>query len=71
MSTDTWVASAVWGRVGAAVLALAAFILGLLGYNLSAEDQEAAYGLISSVLAGIAGVLALVSKIREGKKADG
>lgn len=70
MNTDSWVASAIWGRVGAAVLALLSFVLGLLGYNLSPEDQEAAYGLISSVLAAVAGILALISKIRESKKAN-
>jgi len=71
MKTDSWAASAIWGRVGAAILALIAFILGLFGYTLGPEDQVLAYELVSTVLAGVAGVLALVSKIRESKKSDG
>jgi ABC-type nickel/cobalt efflux system permease component RcnA len=66
--TDSFVASLIWGRVGAAVLALVAFVLGLFGYQLGLEDQSAAVEIVSSTLAGIAGVMALVSKIRETKK---
>ena len=36
--TDSFVASLIWGRVGAAVLALVAFVLGLFGYQLGLED---------------------------------
>jgi uncharacterized protein YbgA (DUF1722 family) len=72
MNTDSWIASAIWGRVGAAILALASFVLGYFGYTLAAEDQAAAYDLISAFLAGMAGLMALLSKVRETKKkADG
>ena len=68
MKVDSLAMSLVWGRVGAAVLALLSFILGLFGYTMGAEEQAAAYEIISSVLAGLAGVLAIVSKIRESKR---
>lgn len=71
MKTDSWAASLVWGRVGAAVLALLAFVLGLLGYTLSADDQQNLNELIMAVIAGTGGILALVSKIRESKKTKG
>jgi len=65
---DSFKASLIWGRIGAATLSLVAFGLGTTGYVMTPEDQETAFSLISSVLAGIAGVLAIVSKIREGGK---
>ena len=55
-------------RTIGAVLALLAAVLGLLGYSVSEADQEVAYTLISGVLAGVGGLLALISKIREGRK---
>ena len=66
---DSWIVSVFWGRLGAAILALVAFILGILGYSFSKEDQEAAFLLITPILAGVGGILALISKIRESKKA--
>jgi len=65
---DSWIVSVFWGRLGAAILALVAFVLGILGYGFSKEDQEAAFILITPILAGVGGILALISKIREGKK---
>jgi len=65
---DSWIVSVFWGRLGAAILALVAFVLGILGYAFSKEDQEAAFLLITPVIAGVGGILALISKIREGKK---
>lgn len=65
---DSWIVSMFWGRLGAAILALVAFLLGIWGYSLSKEDQEVAFTLISSILAGVGGLLAVISKIREGKK---
>ena len=66
---DTFKASLLWGRVGAFVLGLLAFVLGLFGYTMSPEDVAAGEVLITGLLAGVAGVLALVSKVRESKKA--
>lgn len=63
--TDSLAASLIWGRIGAAVLALVAFILGLFGYSMSADEQAAAVSLIGAIITAIAGALALVSKIRE------
>lgn len=65
---DPTAVSLIWGRIGAAVLALAAFLLGIFGYSLSAEDQSGLVNVISSILAGGAGLLAIISKVREGKK---
>lgn len=67
---DSWIVSAIWGRIGAAIIALVAFALGTVGYVVTPDDQEAAYTLVAGILAGIAGVLALVSKIRESKKVE-
>lgn len=61
--------SLIWGRVGAAVLALVAFGLGMIGYTISAEDQASLSNIITTILAGLAGLLAIVSKVRESKKA--
>jgi|GEM_PF-2050531 len=68
-TADSFKASLVWGRVGASVLALVSFILGLLGYQLGPEEQSALVEIGSSLLAGVAGVLAITSKVREQKKA--
>jgi uncharacterized membrane protein len=66
---DSWKVSLVWGRVGAAVMAIVAMLLGFFGYQMGAEEQSQVVELGTSILAGLAGVLALVSKIREGIKA--
>jgi len=65
---DSIAASLIWGRIGAFVLGLAAFILGMFGYVMTPEDVATGEGLITGLLAGVAGVLALISKIRESKK---
>jgi ABC-type nickel/cobalt efflux system permease component RcnA len=62
---DSWIASLVWGRIGAAVLVLIAAGLSLFGYSISPEETNMAYELIAGILAGIGGIMALVSKIRE------
>jgi len=65
---DPWIVSVVWGRIGAAVLALFAFVLGIFGYSMGMEDVGAANQLITAIIAGVGGILALISKIRETKK---
>ena len=65
---DPWIVSALWGRIGAAVLALLAFVLGIFGYSMGPEDVSTATKLITALFAGIGGLLALISKIRETKK---
>jgi len=66
---DSWIVSVFWGRLGAAILGLLAFILGIWGYSLTKEDQESAFALITAIITGVGGTLALISKIRESKKA--
>lgn len=65
---DTFVASLVWGRIGVAVLAMVSFGLSTFGFTFAPADQELAYTTVSGVLAGIAGILAIISKVRESKK---
>jgi len=65
---DPWIVSVVWGRIGAAVLALLAFVLGIFGYSMGMEDVGSANQLITAIIAGVGGILALISKIRETKK---
>ena len=65
---DSWIVSVFWGRLGAAILGLLAFVLGLWGYTLTKEDQDSAFVLITTIITGVGGVLALISKIRETKK---
>jgi len=65
---DSWIVSAVWGRIGAGVLALGAFVLGIFGYTLSPEEQQTGLVLVTGLIAGVGGMLAIVSKVRESKK---
>jgi len=65
---DSWIVSTVWGRIGAGVLALGAFVLGIFGYTLSPEDQQTSLALITALIAGVGGMLAIISKVRESKK---
>jgi hypothetical protein len=65
---DSFAASLIWGRIGAAVLCLAAVALSALGVDFSADEQSNVNELVGGILAGIAGLLAIVSKLRESKK---
>ena len=65
---DSWIVSVFWGRLGAAILGLLAFVLGLWGYTLTKEDQDSAVVLITTIITGVGAVLALISKLRESKK---
>jgi ABC-type nickel/cobalt efflux system permease component RcnA len=68
MKTDSFAASLIWGRIGAAILALMAFGLTMLGVDFSAADQATVFEIVSGILAGIAGVLAIISKLREQRR---
>ena len=68
MKSDSFAASLIWGRIGAAVLALLAFGLSMFGVNFSPDDQSIIYETISGILAGVAGVLAIISKLREQRR---
>lgn len=65
MKTDTWVASAIYGRVGAAIWTLIA-----VGFGLSAEDADMGNKAIIAILGGIGVLLTIVSKVREKMKAS-
>lgn len=68
MKTDSWVGSVLWGRIGGAVLVLAAFVMQGLGVDFSAEDQQQTFGIVESVLASVGTLLVLISKYREKVK---
>jgi hypothetical protein len=61
--------SLIWGRIGAAILAIIAFVLQLFGYALSPEDQATGAQAIQTILSGLIPVLIIASKVRESKKA--
>ena len=65
---DSFSASLLWGRIGAAVLMLASVAMGPLGIDFGVEAQQATFDAVAAVLGGIAVVLAVVSKARERKK---
>jgi len=62
--------SLLWGRIGAAVLLLAATGLSVLGYTFSTEAQADVYEAVASILAALALLQVAYSKIRESKKVD-
>lgn len=64
---DSFKASLIWGRIGAAVLCMVAFVLQTFGIDFSPGDQAGANETITGIIAGIAGLMALVSKLREKK----
>ena len=65
---DTNIVSVLWGRIGAAILIAASLILGSLGYTFAEEQQQAAFEIVSGLLAGFAGLQVIISKVRETKK---
>ena len=65
---DSFIASVVWGRLGAALLMIIAFGLSVFGYTLSTDDQAALNGIITAGIAGVATIINIVSKMRETKK---
>jgi len=60
--------SIVWGRVGAAVLILASVVLSAFGYVYDVDAQASTFEAVSAALGALGAVLAIVSKVREGKK---
>ena len=67
---DPWLVSLLGGRLGSAILAFVAAGVGGLRYTLGPEDIEMLGTLITTILSGIGGILALVSKLRERRKVD-
>jgi hypothetical protein len=63
--TKTLLASrGVWGGI----IALLAFVAGLLGYTFSEADQRQLIDLIEPVMAGIGGVLAIIGRVWATKR---
>lgn len=67
---DTWVASALWGRVGSAILVMLSVVLGGYGLEFSEVEQAATFESISAILASLGAILAIISKVREGRSKD-
>jgi hypothetical protein len=67
---DSFQASLIWGRIGAAVLCLTAFVLSTFGIDFTPGEQVEANDTITGILAGVAGMMALISKLREKKRTD-
>jgi len=63
MNKDTWKASLIYGRVGAAAWTLLAVVFGL-----STDQAQAGNEAVTAILGGIGVILAIVSKVREAKK---
>lgn len=65
---DSFQASLIWGRIGAAMLCLTAFVLSTFGIDFTPGEQAGANETITGILAGLAGIMALISKLREKKR---
>jgi len=65
---DSLIQSLFKGRLLASVLAIGASIAGLYGYSISPEELQNFEVLITSVITGVAGIIAALSKFRESKK---
>lgn len=65
MKVDTYKVSLVWGRIGATVCGLLAMTLSLFDIKLTADEQAGLTDAVTGVLAGMSGILAFISKLRE------
>ena len=54
----------VWGGL----IALAAGLLGLLGYTISSADQVQLVNLVAGIVSTIGGILAIIGRIRATKR---
>jgi len=55
-----WQSKTLWG----AVVTIASAVLGLTGLDLAEADREALTGLLTSLGAGLGGVIAIMGRIR-------
>ena len=67
MNDPLWL-SALWGRIGAGILIFAGLALNFFGYDFDTGDQGTTNQLVSMILEGLGGLLALWSKVRETKR---
>ena len=54
----------VWGGL----IAMAAGLLGLLGYTISPADQVQLVNLVAGIISAIGGILAIIGRIRATKR---
>jgi hypothetical protein len=59
-----WASKAVWGGV----IAVVASLLGIWGYSVTPADQASIVELVTSVVAAIGGVIAIVGRVMATKK---
>lgn len=71
MENDKFWMSALWGRIGAAILLLVSFGLQQFGYEFTPDEQASFFDVIGSVIKDfgllIAAAMAIMSKFRENK----
>ncbi|MBI5550730.1 MAG: hypothetical protein HY911_04425 [Desulfobacterales bacterium] len=72
MRTDKWWMSALWGRIGAAVVLIGGTFLQASGIDVTPEQMDHANTLIDSLISNlhilVATAMVIISKLREGKK---
>lgn len=68
MKSDTWLGSLLWGRLGASILMVLGIGLQAYGYEFSADQQQAVFQIISTILGGGGALMAIFSKVREKKR---
>lgn len=54
--------------VWAALIAILASVAGIAGYSISPEEQENVVGLATSVVTGVAGVIAWIGRVQATKR---
>lgn len=68
MKRDSFLLSALWGRLGGAILLMAAFFLKPKGYDIGEEERAAINEIITALIALGGSGMIVASKIREKRK---
>jgi len=65
IKVDGWLKSILVGRIMGGLLLIGALVAQKYGYDVTSEDQKAIMDLVTGLLAGVGGLLLLISKLRE------
>lgn len=60
MNKNWWESKTIWG----ALIAVVASILTIFGYDISQDDQEQLSVAITSIIAAIGGVIAIIGRVK-------